>query len=150
MFCLPEKMPEPAWLGSIASDEPGDDRPFLLPGVRVRFAPVGTKAFRKGRAAAVLALVADEHDQEGAHDAMAAELLRHGILEWEGVGDADGTECQPSPEWIERFLANPIAFLAATKTYVHPFLERDAEGNASGASPAGTGVEGTPGSDTAS
>lgn len=135
---------EPEWLGRIASLDPDDPRPYLLAGVRVRFAPIGRKAVRAARMAVRDALGEDADDLINAGDALSCELIRRGIVEWEGVGDLDGEVIPVSPASIELFLADIGRFEAADDAYVRPWAKRDMEGNASAGSPIGTGAAATP------
>lgn len=143
------KLVGPEWLGEVASDDPADPRPFLLPGVRVEFGPVGHKAVRLGREAARAVLAEDETDIVGAGEALSAVLIRHGIRRWEGVGDLGGTPVEPTPETIALFVDGPRAFEAADRVYVGAWAKRDMEGNASAGSPDGTGAEAMPAKDIA-
>jgi hypothetical protein len=139
----------PEWLGDIPSNDPGDLRPFLLPGVRVCFAPVGKKAARAGGEAVRDILVADEGAVVAASDAIGESLLRHGIVAWEGVGDADGNPLPVNSETVEAFIANADAYGAADQAYITPWIMRDREKNASAGSLPGTGAVETPAKDTA-
>ena len=145
----------PQWLGAIASDDPHDPRPFLLPGVRVRFAEIDRAGFRAARRANTEILggaVENDRDAlERAGDALSEILISRGIVEWEGVGGSDGDEPVPvTPENVTLFLAEPRRFAAADEAYVVPWIKADAEKNASAGSPSGTSPPATPGSDIAS
>lgn len=141
----------------------------ILPGVRVQFAPIGIKAVRAARVACGLAL--KDGDVVEASDALSREMLRRGIVAWEGVGDSDGDPIGPTdlvpvldadgnpvldednkPKMqaaVELFIADPSAFEAAEQVYVHPWLTRDREKNVSVASSNGTSGEATPEQGTA-
>ncbi|WCT73929.1 hypothetical protein PQ455_01465 [Sphingomonas naphthae] len=136
MLRLPPKMPEAEWLD-------------VLPGVRVQFAPIGPKSFRAAQQACLTALNADAEDKEEASDEMSRELIRRGIMAWEGVGNAHGDPVAVTPEAVELFLSDPLAFAAACSVYTTPFFIRNAEGNGFAGSLDGTGAEATPASDTA-
>lgn len=136
------------WLGGIVSDDAADPRPFLLPAVRVRFAPIGIKAVRAARRAVAKALAIDVDDIEEAGDELSRELLRRGILEWEGVGDADGKPVAVSPDTIALFMADPTCFEAADRVYVRPWSDRELEKNGFAGSRNGTSA--TPANDIAS
>ena len=136
------------WLGAIASDDPNNTRPFLIPGVRVRFDPIGRKAVRAARAACAVSLAADGDYQE-ASDALSREIIRFGIVEWEGVGDVDGEVVAVTPEAVDLFLADPELCEQAEIAYVQPWLLRDMEKNASAGSPNGTSEEAMPALGTA-
>lgn len=139
---------EAGWQGGIPSDDPADPRPFLLPRVRVRFAPIGIKAVRAARRAVAKALAIDVEDIEEAGDELSRELLRRGILAWEGIGDADGKPVAVSPEMIALFLADPTCFEAADRVYVRPWSDRELEKNGFAGSP--NGISATPAKDIAS
>lgn len=136
------------WLGDIPSTDPDDDRPFLVEGVRVKFAVIGRKAVRVARAAC-RSVIASDDDMIGASDALTRELVRFGIVEWEGIGDAEGEIAPVNADTIEMFLADIDLVEAAEAVYVRPWLTRDAEKNGSAGSSDGTSVAGTPASDTA-
>ena len=136
------------WLGEIASTDAGDGRPFLIPGVRVKFDPIGRKAVRAARAACQAALAKDGDFQE-ASDALSAEMLRFGIVEWEGVGDLAGDVVGVTPEAVGLFIADPDLCEAAEIVYVRPWVLRDMEKNVSAGSPNGTSGVVTPAPGTA-
>lgn len=141
-------------------------------GARVRFAPIGPKAVRRARVACAAALRVDVADIEEAGDALSRELLRRGIVEWEGIGNADGAALAPDTmvpvlddageplvgedgepvlqAAVELFLADPTAFEWADRVYVRPWADREREKNGWAGSPNGTSVEATPATDTAS
>ena len=121
----------------------------VLPGVRVKFAPITIKAVRAAREATRIALGEDATDFEGAGDALSRELIRRGILEWAGVGDRDGEPLEVTSESIEMFLADPTALQATNRIYVMPWVRRDLEGNGYAGSPSGIGVGATPAKDIA-
>ena len=120
----------------------------LLPTVRVRFAPITIKGVRAARRAVAAALQVDPDDIEEAGDALSRELIRRGILEWEGVGDADGAPIAVSPDAIELFLADPVAFEQADRVYVRAWSDREREKNGWSGSP--NGISATPAKATAS
>lgn len=126
------------WLGSIPSPDADDPRPFLIPGVRVRFDAIGIKAVRAARQALSAAFVVDPDDNEAAGDAMSAELIARGIVNWQGVGDSDGNPVAVTPATVRLFVADPDLFEAADIVYVWPWVLRDREKNVSAPSPDGT------------
>jgi hypothetical protein len=126
------------WLGAIVSTDPEDPRPFLLPGVRVRFEPIGRKAVRAAREACGLSLQEHGADWQEALDALSCTFMRRGIVEWEGIGDAEGNALAVTPESVELFIANADTFEAAHLHYVSPWIDRDREKNVSAASSNGT------------
>lgn len=140
---------EPEWLGSIASDDPEDPRPFLISGVRMAFRPIDDDGFDEAKAAMVAAL-AESGDEAAALKAAQRVLLRRGIALWQGIGDRDGKPIPPSPEAIESAIRDPRIADPAAGVYVTPFLLWDAEGNGSAGSPSGTGAAAMPARDIAS
>ena len=156
MFALSSK-PGPVWATLIAAH---DDEPA----VRVLFAPVSPKALRHARRAVSSILRAaggrvtdDVTDDAG--DAFTAALIRHGIREWEGIVDEDGTPIAPTPDreiygedgellraepgTITAFLAEPRLVEAADREYVLPWTRADAEKNGSAPSRSGTSAGAT-------
>jgi hypothetical protein len=128
---------EPEWLA-------------LFPGVRARFAPIGKKAIRAAKTAAAAVLAQDPQDVEGAGDAFSAELIRAGLLGWEGIADATGEQALAfDPAGLEVFLGDPALFEAADEAYVGPYVARQAEKNGYALSPAGTSAGATPDKATA-
>jgi hypothetical protein len=119
------------------------------PAVRVQFAPIGIKAVRAARRAVRAAFELDGEDMEEAGDALSRELIRKGILAWDGIGDAEGNVAPVTPENVELFLADVEMFEAADRLYVLPWSRRQSLEKASPPSPAGTGVAETQASDTA-
>lgn len=147
----------PRWIGSIASDDPTDDRPFLLPGVRVQCGKITRPMKRRAQAEAAKLLPAAESDGSpldpldaaDAGDAYTASIIRQGIIAWAGIGDADGKVLAVSPEAIELFIDDEDLFRAADREYVTPNVLADVEKNGLSASPNGIGAAATQASDTA-
>ncbi|WP_145201404.1 hypothetical protein [Sphingobium sp. B2] len=119
------------------------------PAVRVLFAPIGRIALRAARRAAGeqcqgVDLPDDENASlppeliEAAGDAMSESLLMSGIIDWEGVGDADGIKAPVTPDNLRLFLADPIRFERLDTAYVRPFVLRELEKNGLAASLPGT------------
>ena len=134
----------------------------IRPGVRVQFAPIGIKMVRAAREACGIAL--KDGDVMDASDALSREMLRRGIVAWEGIGNAtdepigpadlvpvfengepvlDGEEKPVMQAAVELFIADPDLFEAAQAIYVNPWLTRDREKNGSGVSSNGTSEEAT-------
>lgn len=152
------RLSEPDWQTLRASR--GED-----PAVRVRFAPVTPGMKRRAKHAAGKALgdadikAMDVLELADIGDVFSRELLRLAIVEWDGVGDADGNPVEITPPLDERlktsdkadrptgtidlFLAHDEMFEAADRLYVMPIVDRDREKNASAASPSGTGEAAT-------
>jgi hypothetical protein len=133
---------EPVWLEIMpAAGE--------VPAVRLLLRPITRQAFRAAQAAVSAALAAAPQDVVAAGDDMGAALLRAGIVDWEGVGDAAGELLACTPETVEMFLSNADAFTAADRAYVMPWVNRNSEKNVSSGSPNGTLAGATPGKITA-
>ncbi|MFN4100464.1 MAG: hypothetical protein ACK4GT_11875, partial [Pararhodobacter sp.] len=69
--------------------------------------------------------------------AMAKAVARRAVLDWEGVGDADGNPVGVSPEGIDALLEIWPAFEAFQAAYVAKGLLLEQEKNASAPSPNG-------------
>lgn len=134
--------PEPRWL---------DFADAGLVGVRALFAPVSPIALRDARKAARKAVVAlpdptPAEITDVAAFAFSEALIRACLRGWEGIAapkedpadDADDVELVFSPEGVAVFLADPPLFDAADVLFVTAYVQRDAEKNASSASPPGT------------
>ncbi len=119
-------------------------------GARVRFAPITIKAVRAARRAVAAILKVDVDDLEEAGDELSRELLRRGIVEMEGFGDAEGNPIAADDAGITTFLSDPSAFEWADYVYVKPWADREREKNASAGSSHGTSVAAMPESNTAS
>jgi hypothetical protein len=137
------------------------------PAVRVTFPAQPTLlALRAGRRAVGDALRAGGPDaDERAADAFTVALIRHSILSWEGIGDADGNPVEPTadveihdetgalvavePGTISAFLAEPRLVEAADEKWVLPWTLLDAEKNGWSLSPNGISAGATPAGDTA-
>jgi hypothetical protein len=73
----------------------------------------------------------------------AAALARRAIVDWDGVGDADGTVIAVSPEGIDALLSLWPIFEAFNLLYVSRGMLLDAEKNVFAPSPTGTSVGAT-------
>ena len=109
----------------------------LAPGLRLQVAPLTTALMVSARADPAIEALPDTATQEELALAMAKALARRAILEWEGIGDADGNPIDPSPEAIDALLDLWPAFEAFQTIYVAKALLLDAEKNASAPLPTG-------------
>ena len=117
----------------------------LLPGVRIKVRPITVAAIIAARQAAAEAMKTPEGD--GLFVGSAAftrSVARWGILDWEGVGDADGAPVAPAAEYIDALLELWQAFDALDRLYVAPALIGIDEKNASSLSPNGTSAGAKP------
>ena len=112
----------------------------LIPGVRVKLRPLTTALMVSARGDPAIADLPEGAATEEAALAMAKALARRAIIGWEGIGDADGTPIEPSPEAIEALLDIWPAFEAFQTLYVAKALLLDAEKNASSPLPTGPSV----------
>lgn len=141
-------------------------------GVRVRVAPLTTAVYEAARAkgnAAVRDLVAreqvvedaggrvvdlpdmsDPHVRTGmAEFLFVAALAQVGILEWEGVGDADGNLAPVTQENVRALMSRHDMAEMFIVRYSRPLIEAQAEGNGSGSAPNGISEEAEPIADDA-
>ena len=122
--------PEPQWL------DLGHD-------VRLQLMPLTTALMVATRSdPAVQALEADASNDSRAA-VFAAALARRAIVDWEGVGDADGTVVAVTPEGIDALLSLWPIFEAFNLLYVSRGMLLDAEKNGSAPSPTGTSAGAT-------
>ena len=112
-------------------------------GVRLLLLPLTTALMVATRSdPAVQALEADASNDSRAA-IFAAALARHAIVDWEGVGDADGSVIAVSPEGIDALLSLWPIFEAFNLHYVSRGMLLDAEKNGFAPSPTGTSVGAT-------
>jgi hypothetical protein len=117
----------------------------LIPGLRVQLRPLTTALMVAARADPALDLVAAEVDDmpiatEALALTMAKALARQAILDWEGVGDAEGQSLPVSPAAIDALLEIWPVFEAFQTLYVSKGLLLDAEKNVSPPLPTGSSV----------
>jgi hypothetical protein len=124
-----------------------DREPFwldLAAGVRARFKPITVAAILVARQAAAEVLKAEGEDSTTmAGLAFTRSLARAGILEWAGVGNAEGDPVEPSPGNIDALLDLWPIFDAIDRQYVAPALIGLDEKNGSSLSPNGTSAGAT-------
>ena len=119
--------PDPQWLD-------------LGHGVRLQLLPLTTALMVATRSD----LAVQDIDPEASNDARAAifagALARRAVMDWEGVGDADGNPLPVSPDGIDALLSLWPIFEAFNLHSVSPGMLLDAEKNGSAPSPTGTSV----------
>ena len=109
-------------------------------GVRVRVAPLTTALMVAARNdPGVRGLPEDTSDDEIAV-VFGKALAERAILDWEGVGDADGSPTPVTPEGIAALLDIWPIFEKFQMGYIAKGLELEAEKNASAPSPTGSGA----------
>ncbi len=109
----------------------------LIPGVRVKLRPLTTALMVSARGDPAIADLPEGSATEEAALAMAKAMARRAILAWEGIGDADSSPIDPSPEAIDALLDLWPAFEAFQTLYVAKALLLDAEKNGSAPLPTG-------------
>jgi hypothetical protein len=113
-------------------------------GVRLRVAPLTTALMVAARADLAVAALPGTATPEALALAMAKALARHAVLDWEGVGDAEGRPLPLSPEGIDALLDVWPVFEAFQTGYVAKGLVLEQEKNASAPSPSGASAGATP------
>ena len=109
----------------------------LLPGVRLKLRPLTTALMVSARADPTVEAMPPEATTEELALAMAKAVARRAVLDWEGVGDAEGNPVGVSPEGIDALLEIWPAFEAFQASYVAKGLLLKQEKNASAPSPTG-------------
>jgi hypothetical protein len=122
--------PEPQWLD-------------LGHGVRLQLLPLTTALMVATRADPSV----QDLDPEASNDARAAifagALARRAVVDWEGVGDAEGNVLSVTPEGIDALLSLWPIFEAFNLHYVSRGMLLDTEKNGSASSPTGTSAGAT-------
>jgi hypothetical protein len=116
--------PEPQWLE-------------IAPGLRLLLAPMSTALMMAARSDPALRDLPEEADNDTRGMVFARALARRALLDWEGVGDADGNPLAVTPEGIDALLDIFPVFDAFQSDYVGKGLLLGAEGNASSPLPSG-------------
>ena len=109
----------------------------LAPGVRVKLRPLTTALMVATRSDQDVEAVPDATSDEERALIFAKALARRALLDWEGVGDADGNAIAPSPEAIDALLEIWPIFEAFQLAYVSKGLLLEQEKNVSAPSPNG-------------
>ena len=109
----------------------------LAPGLRLLVGPLTTALMVSARADMAIESLPDTATTEELALALAKAVARRAILEWEGVGNADGDPVPVSPEGIDALLEIWPVFYAFQTQYVAKGLILDAEKNVSAPSPSG-------------
>jgi hypothetical protein len=109
----------------------------LAPGLRLHVAPLTTALMVSARADPLIEALPETATQEELALAMAKAVARRAVLDWEGVGDAEGAIVPVTPEGIDALLNIWPVFEAFQTRYVAKGLILDAEKNVSAPSPTG-------------
>ncbi len=115
----------------------------VAPGLRLLVGPLTTAMMVSARADASIESMQEGASPEELALAMAKAIARRVILEWEGVGDAEGKPVDVSPEGIDALMEIWPIFEAFQIGYVGKGLILDAEKNGSAPSPTGTSAVAT-------
>ena len=109
----------------------------LAPGLRLLVGPLTTALMVSARADMAIESLPETASTEELALAMAKAVARRAILDWEGVGDENGSVVAVTPEGIDALLEIWPIFEAFQTMYVAKGLILDAEKNVSAPSPSG-------------
>lgn len=120
-----------------------EKEPFWLDlkhGVRVKVPPVGSSIMAPARSDPKVIEVATqpEASREAIALALTKAVAKIAILEWEGVGDAEGNPVAPTPEGIDALMEIFPIYEAFNMGYVAKGLSLELEKNGSAPLPNGT------------
>jgi hypothetical protein len=118
-------------------------------GVRLHVGPLTTSLMAAARSDPAVTGLLDGASNETMAVAMAKALARLVVLDWEGVGDADGNPVPVTPEGIDALLDILPLFEAFQLRYVSKGLLLEQEKNGSAPSASGTSAEATSTADPA-
>ena len=106
-------------------------------GVRLKLEPLSTALMIAARSDPAIEALPEDASDETRALAFAKAIARRAVLDWEGVGDADGAPLTVSPEAIDALLDIWPLFEAFQLGYVATGLALEQEKNASAPSPNG-------------
>lgn len=112
----------------------------VAPGVRLRLLPLTTALMAAARSDPAVRAVAESGDNDRQAITLAKAVARRAVLEWEGVGNAEGEPIEATSEGIDALLDLWPVFERFQLDYVAKGLLLDQEGNVSAPSPSGTSV----------
>jgi hypothetical protein len=115
----------------------------LAHGVRIKVEPLTTAIMVAARTDPAVRAIAPGTPDDSIAVTFAKAIAARAIVEWEGVGDADGAPIAVSPEAIDALLDLWPIFERFQTAYVARGLELEAEKNASVPSPSGSSVGAT-------
>ena len=122
--------PEPQWLE-------------LGHGVRLQLMPLTTALMVATRSDTAVQDLAPDASNDSRAAVFAAALARRAVVDWEGVGDANGNVLEIAPDGIDALLSLWPIFEAFNLHYVSPGMLLDAEKNGSAPLPTGTSAGAT-------
>lgn len=112
-------------------------------GLRLHVAPVTTAIMAAAHSDIAASDMPENLPQEALAVTMAKAVARRVILDWQGVGDADGNPVPVTPEGIDALLDIWPVFEAFQRDCLTPHLMLDQEKNASAPSPTGSSAGAT-------
>lgn len=112
-------------------------------GVRVKCEPLTTPIMAAARRDLQTEGILGQRSEDELGIAMAKAVARRVIVEWEGVGDADGEPVAVSPEGIDALLDVWVMFDAFQSKYLASGFLLEQEKNGSALSPSGTSAGAT-------
>jgi hypothetical protein len=112
-------------------------------GVRLHVEPLTTALMMAARADPAVEALPETAGQDQLALAMAQAVARRAVLDWEGVGDSDGSPLPVRPEGIMALLEVWPIFEAFQLAYVAKGLVLEQEKNVSAPSPNGTSAGAT-------
>jgi hypothetical protein len=112
-------------------------------GVRLHVEPLTTALMMAARADPAVEALPETAGQDQLALAMAQAVARRAVLDWEGVGDAEGNSLPVTPEGTTALLEVWPIFEAFQLAYVAKGLVLEQEKNVSAPSPSGTSVGAT-------
>lgn len=101
----------------------------LLPGLRLKVAPVTTAIMASARADASLDGLDEDAPKEVLAVAMAQAVARRVVTDWEGVGDDEGAPLPVTPDGIDALLNIWPVFEAFQEQVLGPHLVLELEKN---------------------
>jgi hypothetical protein len=116
----------------------------LLPGLRLKLRPLGTALMVAARADPEVEVLPPNAGTDALGLAMAKAVARRAVLDWEGVGDAEGNALPATPEGIDALLEVFPVFEAFQTAYVAKGLVLEQEKNVSSPSPSGPSAGAAP------
>ena len=115
----------------------------LVPGARLKLRPLTTALMVAARSDTAISELPKDARTEQVALAMAKALARSAILDWEGIGDAEGNVIAVTPDAVDALLDIWPIFEAFQSIYVAKGLLLDAEKNASSPLQSGSSVGAT-------
>ena len=109
-------------------------------GVRLHLLPLTTALMVATRSDPAVQALEAEASNDTRAAVFAAALARRAVVDWEGVGDADGAVIAVTPEGVDALLSLWPIFEAFNLRYVSRGMLLDAEKNGFAPSPTGTSV----------